>query len=118
MIETERLAPDALKIVPPRKLQADDFRQLRPEVDAIIGEHGKIRLLIDASRLEGWDDIAAFETHAAFVRDHMAKVERIAVIAPHPWQHWLVGAVRIFVHPEVRAFDAGDEALARQWLAG
>ena len=45
-------------------------------------------------------------------------MERIAVIAPHEWQHWLIGAVRVFVHPDVRAFDAGEESEALRWLVG
>jgi hypothetical protein len=79
-------------------------------------QQGQIRLLIDASRLEGWENIAALEKHAAFVKAHQQKVERIAVIARHDWQHWLVGAVKVFLHPDVRAFDKGDESEALRWL--
>jgi hypothetical protein len=118
MIKTDIIAPDALKIVAPQRLRAGDFEQVGPQVDAIIKRFGKIRLLIDASALQGWENVAAFEEHAAFVRDHQQKVERIAVIAPHEWQHWLIGAVRIFVHPDVRAFDAGHEDAALRWLQG
>ena len=116
MIQIEEIAPNALKIVVPKRLRAEDFRELRPKVDAIINQFGKIKLLIDATNLEGWENIAAFETHAKFVMDHQAKVERIAVIAPHEWQHWLIGAVRVFVHPQVNGFDAGDQDKALRWL--
>jgi hypothetical protein len=116
MIKTEILGPNVLKIVAPERLKADDFREVAPTVDSMIERHGQIRLLVDASRLQGWNDIAAFETHAKFVRDHQAKVERIAAIAPHEWQHWLVGAVRVFVHPEIKAFGAGEEGEAVRWL--
>jgi len=116
MIKTEIIGPNALKIVAPERLKADDFRQLAPEVESIISKYGKIRLLIDGSRLEGWENIGAFETHAAFVKDHQQKVERIAVIAPHEWQHWLIGAVRVFLHPEVRAFDKNEQGEALRWL--
>jgi hypothetical protein len=40
----------------------------------------------------------------------------LAVIAPHEWQHWLVAAVRIFLHPQARAFKPGQEEEARNWL--
>jgi SpoIIAA-like len=118
MIETEVIAPDTLKIIAPERLQADDFHQLAPQVDAIINQHGKIRLLIDVTHLEGWRNISAFEAHAAFVKDHQAKAERIAVIAPHEWQHWLVGVAKVFLHPEVKAFDKGQDGEARSWLVG
>lgn len=118
MITTELIAPDALKIVVPERLKADDFRLIGPQFEAIVNAHGKIRLLIDASHFGGWENLAAFETHATFVRDHQAKVERIAVIAPHEWQHWLIGAVRLFVHPQVRAFDEAQVGVALEWLLG
>ena len=116
MIKTEVIAPNALKIVAPERLKADDFRQLAPQVESIINRYGKIRLLIDGTRLEGWSDMSAFEAHAMFVKDHQAKAERIAVIAPHEWQHWLIGAVRVFLHPEVRAFESDQEDEALRWL--
>lgn len=116
MIKTEILSANVLKIIAPEKLKADDFRQIAPQVDTLISQYGKIRLLIDASGFDGWENIAAFESHAGFVKDHQQKIERIAVIAGHEWQHWLIGAVRIFLHPEVRAFNTSHESEARQWI--
>jgi len=43
------------------------------------------------------DDLKSLEQHAAFV-NHQDKVEKIAVLAQHEWQHWLDGAVRMFLH--------------------
>jgi len=51
-------------------------------------------------------------------KSHQQRVERIAVIAAHDWQYWLIGAVRIFLHPEVRAYDKSDENEALQWIVG
>jgi hypothetical protein len=105
MIKIDSISDNILRITAPEKLKADDFRQIAPQVESIISRYGKIRLLIDASGFNGWENIAAFENHAGFVKSHQQKVERIAVIVAHNWQHWLVGAVRMFLHPEVRAFD-------------
>jgi len=118
MIKTELISANALKIVAPDKLKADDFRQIAPQIDSLISQYGKIRLLIDASGFNGWENIAAFEDHAAFVKNHQKKIERIAVIAAHDWQHWLIGAVRIFVHPEVRAYNKSHASEALQWIVG
>jgi hypothetical protein len=43
-------------------------------------------------------------------------VQRLAVIAPHEWQHWLVGAIHIFLHTEARAFRPDQQDEARRWL--
>jgi hypothetical protein len=117
MIEIETIAPGVLKVVAPEKLTANDFAELAPKVDSIIKQGGKVRLLIDASSLEGWEDIAALEKHAAFVKAHQQKVERIAVIARHEWQHWLVGAVKVFLHPQIRVFESAEVKDALRWIA-
>jgi len=82
----------------------------------MISRYGKIRLLIDASGFNGWEDIAAFGNHAGFVKSHQQKVDLIAVIIARDWQRWLIAAVRVFVHPEVGAYDKDHENEALQWV--
>ena len=117
MIKTDIISGNVLRILVPDKIKADDFGQIAPQVDSIISQYGKIRLLIDASGFNGWENIAAFKNHAGFVKSHQQKVDRIAVIVAHDWQHWLVGAVRMFVHPEVRAYDKSHESEALKWIS-
>jgi hypothetical protein len=118
VIKTEIISGNVLRIIAPEKLNFDDFRQIAPQIDSLISQHGKVRLLIDASQFSGWENIAAFEKHAGFIKDHQQKVERIAVIAGHDWQHWVIGALRIFLHPDVRAYDKSHESEALQWIVG
>jgi hypothetical protein len=118
MIKVERIADGVLKVVPPTKLQSGDFAELALQIEPIIRQKGQIRLLIDASHLAGWKDLAALEEHATFVKSHQEKVERIAVIAAHEWQRWLISAIKVFLHPEVRAFDNGQEDEALRWVKG
>jgi hypothetical protein len=118
MIKTDIISANALRLIAPKKLKAEDFRQLRPQIDSLISQHGKIRLLIDGSEFDGWDNIAAFQAHVGFIRSHQQKIERIAVIARHDWQHWVIGAVRMLLHPEVRAYDRNHENEALQWIVG
>ena len=118
MLKIEVISANAVKITAPKKLKADDFLQIAPQIDSLVSQHGQIRLLIDASEFTGWENITAFENHAGFVKSHQQKVERIAVIVAHEWQHWLVGAVRVFVHPKVRAYEKSCEGEALQWIVG
>jgi SpoIIAA-like len=117
MIKIETLSDNVVRVTAPRKLKADDFLQIAPQVDSIISRYGKIKLLIDATAFDGWENLTAFENHAGFVKNHQKKVDRIAVIIAHDWQRWLVGAIKVFVHPEVRAYDKGHENEARQWIS-
>jgi hypothetical protein len=116
MITTENISANVLKIIVPNKLKADDFNQMAPQIDSLIRQHKKIRLLIDASQFNGWDNIEAFENHLQFVKIHQDKIERIAAIVGHEWQHWLIGMIRIFVHPEVRAYEKSQGKEALQWI--
>jgi SpoIIAA-like len=118
MIHTELIADGVLKITVPEKLSAEDFRQVAPQIDSLVQQRGTIRLLVDASHFGGWEDMAAFEKHIGFVKTHHQKVQRIAVIVGHGWQYWVIGTVRLFVHPEIRTFDQSQESEARKWLTG
>ena len=116
MIEVQTLSPNAFRLTPSGKLMEDDFSRLAPPIDAAIAEQGQIRLVIDASGFRGWESFAAFERHAGFVRAHQRKVERLAVLTGHDWQEWVVDTMRLFLHPEARAFAKDREAEALQWL--
>jgi hypothetical protein len=113
---TEPISARALKITVPEKLRAGDFDQLARQVGSLIQQQGRIRLLIDASNFSGWENIAAFERHIGFVKKHQQKVERISVITGHDWQHWVIGTIRLFVHPEVRAYDKDEGSAALEWI--
>ena len=116
MIKTEFVSSNVLKIIIPDKLKADDFLQIAPQIDSMISQYGKIRLLIDGSGFNGWENAAAFEHHARFIKTHQEKIDRIAVIASHDWQHWLIGAARIFLHPEIRAYSTNQGPEALRWI--
>ena len=116
MIKIEAVRDNVMRVTAPEKLKADDFQKIAPQVDSILQRYGKVKLLIDATAFNGWENIAAFENHAAFVKSHQQKIDRIAVIIAHDWQHWLIGAVRVFLHPQVRAYDKGHESEALQWI--
>ncbi len=117
MIKMEFVEDNIAKITIPEILHADDFIQFIPLAEEFIRRHGSIRLLIDATQFNGWQDMKAFEAHMGFVKSHQGKVERIAIIAGHSWQHWLAGVFKIFVHPEISVFDKGEEIDAMRWIA-
>jgi hypothetical protein len=116
VIEIETLSPSALKLTMPHKIQAGDFAAVASKVDSMIAGADQVRVLIDASGFDGWEDVAAFETHLAFVRKHVRHIARIAIVVGHDWQRGVVSLVGAFVHPEVRAFEKGELAAATAWL--
>jgi len=97
-------------------MKSEDFKEFGEKADAVIKEYGDIRVLIDASGFNGWDNLDAAEHHFSFVKKHHEKVERLAIVAGHTWQHWLAAMVRVFVHPEVKIFDKDQVEEARKWV--
>ncbi len=117
MIKIANLSANIIEVTVPETLKADDFLQLAPKADALIRTYGKIRLLIDATEFNGWENTAAFEKHMGFVKAHQKSVERGALIAGHAWQHWVAGIIKIFVHPEIRVFDKNEADAALRWIS-
>jgi hypothetical protein len=118
MLKIENITSNIVKVTVPETLKADDFQKMALQADALIQKHGKIKLLVDASQFNGWENITAFERHMRFVKSHHQKIERAALIAGHTWQHWVAGIVRIFVHPEIKVYDKNQQKEAMQWLNG
>ena len=97
-------------------LKAEDFRDFKERADALIKEHGHIRILINASDFDGWENREAAEKHLSFVKTHHEKVERLAIVTGHMWQHWLAALAQVFVHPKVKILDRDQVEEARKWL--
>ena len=117
MIKIDNISGNIVKVLVPELLKADDFTELASQADALIRKHGTIRLLVDASDFDGWENLPAFKKHLAFVKAHQKKVERIAVIAKHNWQHWMIGIMQAFVHPDIHVFDKDEAGKALQWIS-
>jgi SpoIIAA-like len=117
MIRLEPISAAAMKVVPSEKLTVADFRQLGPQIDAMIDRSGRIRVVVDVTEFGGWENLKAFEIHAGFVKTHQMYVERLALIAGHDWQDWLVDTLRMFLHPQAKAFEKRHEGEAMRWIA-
>lgn len=117
MIEIKSLEDNMLQATATGKIDAGDFSSIISRIDNIIKENGSIRLLLDGSDFDGWESTDAMKEHLSFVKDHQSKVEKIALLAGHEWQHWLAHGVGLFVHPEIKVFDKDAMLEAKVWLA-
>lgn len=59
MIALEKLGGSVLKVTVPQTLKADDFQHIAPQIDNLIKQYGRIRILLDASQFSGWENMAA-----------------------------------------------------------
>jgi hypothetical protein len=115
MLAIKNNADNFVEITATGTLKSSDLSELGEKVDAVIKEHGNIRIVIDASGFDGWDSLDAAEQHFTFVKRHHESVERLAIVAGHMWQHWLAIMIQVFVHPQVKAFDKDQIEEARKW---
>jgi len=117
MLEVLTAADNIVELSLKGTIRSTDFQRIAQHVDGLIARYGMIRLLLDASEFDGWQDVAAAKTHFLFVKEHHSRVERIAVLGSQQWQHWLASAISVFVHPEVRCFEPDHKKAALKWLA-
>ena len=117
----ENLTDNALKIVMPAKLGADDVEQLASRLDALIAERGRIRLMFDLRNFGGWANLEALGAHLdqlKFVQERAKHIDRIAVIVGYPWEQQFLQMMRNVLPTEVQTFQASEETAAVQWLLG
>jgi hypothetical protein len=98
------------------KLIKSDYDQFMPDLERIIGEHGKVRLLFDMTDFHGWDAGAAWEDFKLGV-EHFADIERIAMVGEKKWQEGMAIIFKPFMRGSIRYFEHTDMAEARKWIS-
>ncbi len=116
MITLTTLSDNIIKVQVTGTLEESDFQKLGAEIDTLLAQYVSVRLLVDATTFNGWSNMQAATNHFKLVRDHQKRVERIALIAGHAWQHWVAGMMSVFVHPQVKVFDATEQMEAEAWV--
>ena len=109
---------DAWKIVSPTSpLEAGDFQQLAGEVDPYIEENGFLkRLLLEAKSFPGWHDFGGLVSHFRFVRDHHAKIKKLAAVSDSELLTIIPRIASHFVCAEIRHIASVDKQQAIDWL--
>ena len=106
-----------LVLTPESPLEAADFTVLASQVDAYLEQHKMLHgVLIRAKSFPGWKDFSALLAHAKFLKDHIARIEKVAVVADGGFASVVPGLADHFVHADVRHFDFENEDAAWVWL--
>lgn len=98
------------------KLTAGDYQQFIPEIERLIAEHCRIRLLFDMSDFHGWTLPALWEDLKFGIR-HTQDIERLAMVGDQAWEKWMAGFCKPFTSAQVRYFDQSDADEAHDWIA-
>lgn len=101
-----------------RKLTEDDYASvLIPKLDALLREHGKLKVLfyMDES-FEGWEPGAAWDD-AKFGIKHRADFAKLAVVGGPRWVEWCMRLSAWIMEGEVKTFDEAQLRDALEWIA-
>ncbi|WP_298773823.1 STAS/SEC14 domain-containing protein [uncultured Shewanella sp.] len=97
------------------KLTHEDYLHITPLIDSALKEvsHPKVKVLVDAYELEGWEVRAAWDDFKLGLK-HGSEFEKIAIYGDKRWQEIMVKLGAWFLSGEVQYFD--DIGLALEWL--
>jgi len=106
-----------LMLHPEGPLEAADFISITSQVDTYLAGHGKLHgVLIHAKSFPGWQDFAAMLAHLKFLKEHIQKIEKVAVVADGALANIMPDIANHFVHAQVQHFDFAHEDAAWDWI--
>jgi hypothetical protein len=95
------------------KLTKADYQRFVPEVERLIQQHGKLRLLVQMRDFHGWTAGALWQD-IKFDLKHFRHIERLAIVGEKAWEHGMAVFCKPFTTATIRYFDQSkaDEAFA------
>ena len=99
------------------KLTQKDYEHFVPEVEKLIEQHGKIRILLEMHDFHGWELSALWED-TKFDLKHFAHIERLAMVGDKKWEGWMAKFCRPFTSAKIEYFPQEEAEKAREWLEG
>lgn len=99
------------------KLSKSDYAHFVPELERLIGQQGKLRLLLEMHDFHGWEAGAVWED-VKFDVKHFKDIERLAMVGETKWEQGMSWFCKPFTTAKIRYFDRADLEEARRWLAG
>ena len=97
------------------KLSKQDYERLGPEVERLIKQHKKVRVLCELHDFHGWE-AGALWADIKFDLKHFADIERLALVGESRWEQGMAVFCKPFTTAKVRYFDVSKLAEARAWI--
>jgi hypothetical protein len=97
------------------KISQDDYELFVPQLEGLMGQDEKIRLLVELRDFEGWTAGAAWE-ETKFAVKHFNDIERLTVVGDRQWEKAMTKFMKAFTTASVKYFDMSDMEAAKQWI--
>jgi hypothetical protein len=111
----EELGGKMLEIELSGKLSRADYEQFVPEVERLIRQHGKLRLLVRMHDFHGWELGALWEDIKFDIR-HFRDIERLAFVGDRRWEAGMATFCKPFTTATIRYFDLSKAEEAVHWI--
>jgi hypothetical protein len=97
------------------KLTNQDYEHFVPEVNRLIRQHGKIRVIVQMHDFHGWT-LGALWEDIKFDLRHFSHIERLALVGDRKWEAGMAVFCKPFTSATVRFFpeEKADEAF--DWI--
>ncbi|MFP4105943.1 MAG: STAS/SEC14 domain-containing protein [Phycisphaerae bacterium] len=97
------------------KLTKEDYKLFVPEIERLIDEYGKLRILVKMEDFHGWNIEGLWEDIKVDLK-HFNDVERIAFVGEKTWEKGMSIFCKPFTSAEVKYFDHDELGQARAWI--
>lgn len=97
------------------KLTKQDYAHFTPEVERLIRQHGKLRVLVQMHDFHGWEMSALWED-IKFDWKHFRDIERLALVGESNWEAGMAWFCKPFTSATVRYFDVSKSDEAFDWI--
>jgi hypothetical protein len=97
------------------KLTKADYEHFVPEVERLIKQYGKLRIMLEMHDFHGWEAGALWED-IKFDLKHFNHIERLAMVGETKWEAMMSQFCKPFTTAKIRYFDQTKADEARSWL--
>jgi hypothetical protein len=104
-----------LKVKASGKLTKEDYQRFVPDVERLIKDHGKIRILLEMHDFHGWEVSALWED-IKFDLKHFGDIERLAMVGDSKWEKGMAAFCKPFTKAKIQYFDSSKADEARAWI--
>jgi hypothetical protein len=97
------------------KLTAADYQRFGGEIDRLVQQHGKLRVLAVMHDFHGWTAGALWED-IKFDFKHFSHLEKLALVGETKWEEGMAVFCKPFTTAKIRYFDRTKIDEAKAWL--
>jgi len=97
------------------KIHREDYEKYAPQIERIIEEHGKVRVLVLMEDFHGWD-AAGLWRDIKFDAKHFRDFDRIALVGERTWEKGMAKFCKPFTTAKIRYFAPDEIEQAREWI--